>query len=154
MIKPFNSNCQRKIDVTNDGESALKRHLALAPFEDKDKNHKLRTPVAGSAKLLSHLKKPESEEVTNDSVKKKNNSTTDNQPTQLSIKTVLEKNNIIDAEIRCCLKVVKSKFSLRSCDNLHSLFSLMFPDRETARKMTLQMDKCKYVINHGFAAIL
>ena len=98
MIKPFCSNCQRKIDVTNGGESALKRHLALAPFEDKDKNHKLRNSVAGSAKLLSHLKKPESEEVTN--VKKKNNSTTNNQPTQLSIKTVLEKNNIIDAVIR------------------------------------------------------
>ena len=40
------------------------------------------------------MKKPESEEVTNDSVKKKNNSTINNQPAQLSITAVLEKNNV------------------------------------------------------------
>ena len=85
--------------MTNGGESALKCHSGLAPFEDKGKNHKLRTPVAGSESLLGHLKKPESEELTNDSVKKKNNSTIKNQPTQLSIIAVLEKNNVIDAEI-------------------------------------------------------
>ena len=27
----------------------------------------------------------------------------------------------------------------------------MFPDSEFARKMILQKDKCKYVINHGLA---
>ena len=37
----------------------------------KAKNHKLRTRVAGSWSLLGHLKKTESEEVTNDAVKKK-----------------------------------------------------------------------------------
>ena len=84
--------------------------------------------------------------MTSDSVKKKNNSTITNQPT---ITAVLEKNNVIDAEMRWCLKVVKSKFSQRSCDDMQSLFSVMFPDIEIARKMTLQKDKCKYVINHG-----
>ena len=58
-----------------------------------------------------HFKKLKSKEVTNDSVKKKNNSTINNKPTQLSITVVLEKNNVVDAEIRWCLKVVKSKFS-------------------------------------------
>ena len=105
-------------DKTKGGESALKRHAGLAPFEDKGKNHKLSTPVAGSGSLLGHLKKPESEEVTNDSVKKKKNSTINNQPTQLSITAVLEKNKVIDVEIRWCLKVVKSKFSQQSCDDL------------------------------------
>ena len=88
--------------MTNGRESALKRHAGLAPFEDKGKNHKLRTPVAGSRSLLGHMKKPESEEVTSDSVKKKNNSTINNQPTQLSVRAVVEKNNAIDAEIRWC----------------------------------------------------
>ena len=32
-----------------------------------------------------------------------------------------------------------------------SLFSVMFLDSDIARKMTLQKDKCKYVINHGLA---
>ena len=88
--------------------------------------------------------KLQSEEVTSDSVKKKNNSAVTNQPT--SITAVLEKDNVIDAEMRWCLKVVKSKFSQRSCNDMQSLFSVMFPDIEIARKMTLQKDKCKYVI--------
>ena len=73
----FCSYCQKRSDVTNGGESALKRHAGLAPFEHKGKNHKLRTPVAGSGSLLGHLETPESEEVTNDSIKKKTNSTID-----------------------------------------------------------------------------
>ena len=88
--------------------------------------------------------------MTSDSVKKKNNSTITNQPT---ITAVLEKNNVIDAEMRWCLKVVKSKFSQRSCDDMQSLFIVMFPDIEIARKMTLQKDKCKYVINHGASTL-
>ena len=48
-------------------------------------------------------------------------------------------------------KVVKSKFSQRSHDDLQSLFSVMFPDSEIARKITLQKGKCKYVISHGLA---
>ena len=62
----FCSYCQKKIDVSNGGESVLKQHAGLAPFKDKGKNHKLRTPVAGRGSLLGHLKKPESEEVTNE----------------------------------------------------------------------------------------
>ena len=89
--------------------------------------------------------------MTNDSVTKKNNSTINNQPTQLSITVVIEKNNVIDAEISWCIKVVKSKFSQQSCDDLQSLFSVMCPNSEIARKMTLQKDKCKYAINHGLA---
>ena len=60
---------KNKIAVTNSRESALKRHAGLAPSEDKGKNHKLRTPVAGKWEpSFGHLKKPE---VTNDSVKMK-----------------------------------------------------------------------------------
>ena len=58
------------IDVTNGGEIAFKQHEGLAPFEDKGKNHKLRTPFEGSGSLLGHSKKHESEEMTNGSLKK------------------------------------------------------------------------------------
>ena len=77
----------------------------MAPFEDKGKSQKLRTPVGGSGSLLDHSKISESEEVRNDYIKKKNNSAINSQPT-----AVIEK-NVIDTEIRWCLKVVKSKFS-------------------------------------------
>ena len=53
----FCSYCQKKIDVTNGGESAPKWHAGLAPFKDKGKNHKLRTPDTGSGSLLGYLKK-------------------------------------------------------------------------------------------------
>ena len=56
----FCSNCRKKIDVTVFGGSAL---------EDKDKNRKLKTPVAGSGSLLGHLEKPQSEQVTKDFVR-------------------------------------------------------------------------------------
>ena len=42
--------------------------------------------------------------------KKKNNSTTNNKPTQLSVIAVLEKNTFIDAEISCFLKVLILNF--------------------------------------------
>ena len=85
----FCSYCQKKIDMTNDGESPLKRHTGLVPSENKGKNHNL-IPVAGSGSRLDYLKKPENEEVTNDSRKKKNNSTINSQSIQLPITVVLE----------------------------------------------------------------
>ena len=86
----FCSYCQKKIDMTNGGESA---HARLTPFEGKGENHKLRrTPVAGNGGLLDHLKKPENEGVTSDPPKKRNNSTRYQQSTtQLSITAVAKK---------------------------------------------------------------
>ena len=71
--------------MTNGGDNALKWHAWLASFEDKGKIQKLRFPVAGGGNLFGNLKQPESPEVTNDSLRKKNNSTFNNQPTQLLI---------------------------------------------------------------------
>ena len=60
-----------------------------------------------------------------------------------------ERDHIIDAEIRWCLKVVQSRYSQRSCDNVVKLFTAMFHDSEIAMKMMLHESKCGYVINHG-----
>ena len=75
MIKPLFTYCQKNIGLTNGGERerVLNRHAGLAPFEDKGKKQKLSTPVLASRSLLGHLKKPESEEVTEESIRKKNN---------------------------------------------------------------------------------
>ena len=59
--------------------------------------------------------------------KKKNNSTTNNKSTQLSVIAVLEKNTFIDAEIRCFLKVFNSKFCHQSCNYMQFLFNVMLP---------------------------
>ena len=59
---------------------------------------------------------------------------------QSSIDSVFERDHIIDAEIRWCLKGVRSRYSQRSCDNVVKLFTAMF-----------HKSKCGYVINHGIA---
>ena len=64
---------------------------------------------------------------------------------------MIEKNNIVDAEIRWCLQVVQSKYSQRSCNGIVELFTVMFPDSDIAKKMTLKKDKCGYMITYGIA---
>ena len=49
-----------------------------------------------------------------------------------------------NAEIYWCLKVVISKMSLRSCDDLAPLFSVMFKDSNIAKESSLARTKCGY----------
>ena len=51
----FCSYCHKTIDIANGGESALKRHAGVAPFSDKGKIHKQKTPVATSNILKRHM---------------------------------------------------------------------------------------------------
>ena len=51
----FCSYCHKIIYIANGGESALKRHAGVAPFSDKGKIHKLKTPVATSNNLKKHV---------------------------------------------------------------------------------------------------
>ena len=138
--------------MTNGGKSVFKEHAGFAAFEDKDRIHKFRIPVAGSGSLLGHLRKSENEVVTNDSIKKKNILTINNQPTQLSIAAFLGKTMLSMQKSDSVYKLLSLNFQIadnRSCDDLQSLFGVMLPDSEMNRKMRLQKDKCKYAINHG-----
>ena len=47
----FCSYCHKTIDIANGGESDLKCHAGVAPFSDKGKIHKQKTPVATSNNL-------------------------------------------------------------------------------------------------------
>jgi hypothetical protein len=47
------------------------------------------------------------------------------------------------------MKVAIAGYSFRSCSGIPNLFSLMFPDSLIARDLTLDEDKCSYVIAHG-----
>ena len=137
-------DCRKDILISNGGESALKRHAGLYPYEKFGKTHKLKAPVTTCRSLERHLEKSHETSHEVDIIKK-------TLPQQQSITSMIEKNNVIDAEIRWCLKVVTSKFSQHSCDEVVKLFSVMFPDSEIAKNMTLQKDKCKYVIKYGLA---
>ena len=128
----------------------MKRHAGMSPFEQMGKNHKLKSSVEGnSVKTLfqaassssTHETSVVGEEESSGSIPKK----------QSSIDSILEKDNIIDAETRWCLKVVLSKCSHRSCDDIVEIFKTIFHDSEIAKKMTLKRTKVGYFINFGIA---
>ena len=130
--------CQKDINTTNGGEVELKPQAAV-------KKHKVRSPVTiGGIKIHAAepiTTSPDSGSLSTDAVTKK---------TQTSIENVFEMDNIINAEIRWCLKVVESRYSQRSCDQIVELLAIMFPAREIA-KMMLGRTKGGYIINHGIA---
>ena len=59
------------------------------------------------------------------------------------------KDHTLKAEIRWCLKVVDSNFSLNSCNKLSELFSVMFS--QSANMFRMGNDKCAYVLSYGLA---
>ena len=71
-----------------------------------------------------------------DTEKQVQSPTSSQKQVQSSIDSVFERDHITDAEIRWCLKVVQSRYSQRSCDNVIKLFTAMF-----------HKSKCGYVIN-------
>ena len=107
------SFCDNKvIDISSLGETALKQHAGLPPHEHLSKAHKTKCPVDDVNSILQfaekHNEEPEKTETQVNAVQKK----------QLSICDMIEKEYIVDAEIRWCLKVVKSKYSQRSCNDI------------------------------------
>ena len=57
----------------------------------------------------------------------------------------------VHAEIRWALKVVLSKFSKRSCDDIAELFATMFPDSCIAKSMSCARTKIRYMVTFGLA---
>ena len=110
----------------------------VALFSDKGKIHKQKTPVATSNNLKRQM--VETVEVSDTEKQVQQSPTSSQKQVQSSIDSVFERDHIIDAEIRWCLKVVQSRYSQRSCGNVVKLFTAMF-----------HKSKCGYVINHGIA---
>ena len=54
--------------------------------------------------------------------------------------------NTLNTEIMWCLNVVKSHYSLRSCDSFKNLFKCRFPDSAIAEKFSTRKDKARYLI--------
>ena len=124
----FCKYCHKDINITNAGEAALKCHAAGQKHKDK------------SAVTIGGIKRHTAAPITTtDAVTKK---------TQSSIENVFEirrTDNIRNTEIRWCLKVVESRYSQSSCDEIVKLFAEMFPDSEIAKKMTSGRTKGGYI---------
>ena len=70
---------------------------------------------------------------------------------QGTLETMVEKANVLLAEIRWVLKVVQSRYSQRSCNDINELFQVMFPGHKIIEKCSCGRTKCGYIINHGLA---
>ena len=71
--------------------------------------------------------------------------------TSEKIDTMLTPVSVSDAEIRWILKVLKSHLSYRSCLDLNSLFTILFPDSQIAKSFKLSKTKCAYYVVYGLA---
>ena len=63
-----------------------------------------------------------------------------------TVKEILTRNDVTNAEILWCLKMVDKHFSYNSCSDLANLFQCMFAGSEVAQHFLLGKTKCKYLI--------
>ena len=163
--KALCKSCDRLIDISSMGESALKSHM-------KGEKHRLNsrceqqqvtlssfgfgscTSTSASAKgdvemraeasqqaIQSHLTvPPPPEDVAKTPTK-----------SQASMKGFVNKDEVLKAEILWTLKLITSHYSLNSSKNTAQLFSAMFADSEIAKQFTCGERKASYLCVFGLA---
>ena len=129
--------CDKDIPIASHARFDVVRH-------SKSNTHIKNAPVpiddeSNILQFTTVKEKKNDEEPENEESKKK----------QMSISCMMEKDQVLDAEIRWTLKKIESKFSARSCDNVVELFKIMFSDSSIAENMKLKRTKCGYVVRHG-----
>ena len=113
------------------GESGLTSHM-------KGKKHKERAP--SSSTLDFHFQK------SSDPVP-----TATPKGTSCTLDKMLIDSSVLQAEVRWALKVVMSRYSKSSCNDVTELFKIMFPDSDIAKSFTCAKTKCRYMIVYGLA---
>ena len=108
------------------GESGLTSHM-------KGKKHKERAP--SSSTLDFHFQK------SSDPVP-----TATPKGTSRTLGKILIDSSVLQAEVRWALKVVMSRYSKSSCNDVTELFKIMFPDSDIAKSFTCAKTKCRYMI--------
>ena len=68
-----------------------------------------------------------------------------------SLDDLLLKNDVINAEILWCLKLLVGHLSYNSCSNISKIFKIMFSRSDVARQFSLGKTKARYMILYGIA---
>ena len=68
-----------------------------------------------------------------------------------SLDDLLLKNEVVNAEILWCLKLVAGHLSYNSCINISEIFKIMFSRSDVARQFSLGKTKARYMILYGIA---
>ena len=69
-----------------------------------------------------------------------------------SIQSLLGSNATLKAEIRWTLKVIRSHYSFKSCEDISSIFKFMFPDCESAKHFVCRERKAAYLAAIGITS--
>ena len=69
-----------------------------------------------------------------------------------SIQSLLGSNATLKAEIRCTLKVIRSHYSFKSCEDISGIFKFMFPDCGSAKHFACRERKAAYLATFGIAS--
>jgi hypothetical protein len=64
---------------------------------------------------------------------------------------VVYTDQVLEAEVRWCLKAVSKSLSIRSNNEDPELFKVMFPDSKIASDFSLGRDKMAYLLHYGIA---
>ena len=71
--------------------------------------------------------------------------------TSRTLNKMLINSSVLQAEVRWALKVVMSRYSKSSCNDVTELFKTMFPDSDIAKSFTCAKTKCRYMIVYDLA---
>ena len=71
--------------------------------------------------------------------------------TSRTLDTMLIDSSVLQAEVRLALKVVMSRYSKSSCNNITELFKIMFLHSDIVKSFTCAKTKCRYMIVYGLA---
>ena len=119
---------KRNIDISAMGSSALHSHVSGKKYKELMTAHS----TCGSINLF--FNKPCS------------SGTTKAQHKTGTVNEMLTKNDVTNAEIMWCLKVVDGHFSCNSCSDLANLFQCVFTNSKIAHQFSLGKTKCRYMI--------
>ena len=129
--------CQKSIELSSSGRSALTDHAKGAKH-----NEELRKVKS----FFQKVKKTSQEQPVSTSSTEPEISTN-----QKTLESCVIKSEVTKAEIIWLLKTVDSGFSIRSNDDLSSMFMTMFPDSAIASQFQMARSKSMYELNHGLA---
>jgi hypothetical protein len=145
--------CCKLVDLSSMGVSALISHAA-------GKKHQKAVTACNASVTLSTFLAPSKTPVGTISPEEKNESgsctadkgkNTATSSRSATLDHYVLQNAVTNAEILWALKVVLSKASLRSCEELKCLFQAMFSDSKIAERFQLGKTKCGYYVTYGIA---
>ena len=161
--------CQKKIDLSNMGETALTKHMATQKHSNLVRQRLAQTsgllsswvrPTPhGSGETLPDESTQSMPEGPSDSPHQENQENIDNPGPSISSNTKeqstlnqwVSEESVLKAEILWNLHCSVNHLSYRSNTHTSAIFAKIFPDSNIAQKYSCAKDKCSYLTTFGIA---